>query len=271
MPNNRPPLPRNYYYYLLLLLFAGIVFVGYAFLFPAQEVSFELRQARVDRFLHSATVDTLVSDTPVAAVDTTPDPPTTYHWDLDPESGQMILLFGDSMNEYLRLRLNDYCFKNGYSMHCVIWYGATTKQYGSTDTIAHFIRKYKPTYVLLNFGANELFVRDIRDKRQGYVEHILAQVANLPYVWVGPPNWKEDTGINDLILANTGRGRYFESRRLTLDRYSDGAHPTRAAASDWMDSIALFLSTQARTPLRMDPPDTALSRVPHTTVIAMEK
>jgi hypothetical protein len=184
-------------------------------------------------------------------------------------SNVRFLLIGDSMNEYLRLRLNDYCIANGYKMDCVIWYGSTTKQYGTCDTLAYFIRKYKPTYVLLTIGANELFIRDIIKKRTPYVQHIISQLGNIPFVWVGPPNWKDDTGINDLIVSHVGNSRYFESKKLSFNRCSDGAHPTKSSAYKWMDEIATYLSSDALHPIAMNDPDTSYNKIPHTTILKM--
>ena len=187
----------------------------------------------------------------------------------DTSSGEKILLIGDSMNENLRIRLNDYCIKNGHEMHCVIWYGSTTKQFGTCDTLAHFIRKTGATYVLLTLGANELFIRNIAEKRTGYVKHIIEQMGNLPFVWIGPPNWKDDTGINDLILQHVGPGRYFESKKLSFERKKDGAHPTKSSAFNWMNHIAEYLGNDALHPIAMTPPDTNYNKLPHTTILQM--
>lgn len=229
--------------------------------------------------LQAAKSDNLVEGAEVQSSDSLgslpPDPldkiQQKHTWDIDTTDGQRILLIGDSMNEYFRIRMLDYCRENGHDLRCIIWYGAGTKQFGSSDTIAHFIRSYKPSYIILNFGANELFVKDIRTKRQKFVEHILAQIGNIPFVWVGPPNWKEDTGINDLIRDNVGDSRYYESRRLTFNRYEDNVHPTRQSAADWADSVALFLANDAKVPLKMDVPSQALKKIPTTTILAIEK
>lgn len=267
---NDKPTPRSYWRYLALLAGSLMLFSCYAFLGSDTLFSLHLKKMSVSKYVGHDTIngDTLVSPDALAfggqEVDSTL-PPT------DSTGKVRFLLIGDSMNENLRTRLNDYCIANGYDMHCVIWYGATTKQYGTSDTIAYFIEQQAPTYVLLTIGSNELFVRDIIEKRTDYTKHIVKQLGRLPYVWVGPPNWKEDTGINEMILDNVGASRYFESKRLKLDRYKDGAHPTKTAAFLWMDSIAAFLNTSAKTPIVMMSPDTNYNKVPHTTVLKMVK
>ena len=243
----RSRIPRSYWGYLALMVVSLMLFSCYAFLCKDTLVSFDLKKMSI--VMNSALDD--------------------KHPRTDSTGKVHFLLIGDSMNEYLRIRLNDYCIANGYDMYCVIWYGATTKQYGTSDTIAYFIKKHEPTYVLLTIGSNELFVRDIIEKRTDYVKHIVKQLGRTPFVWVGPPNWKDDTGINEMIVTNVGESRYFESKKLKYDRYKDGAHPTRESASMWMDSIAVYLSRDAHSPIEMTPPEQKYNKVPHTTILQM--
>lgn len=264
----RNGIPRPYWGYLALLIGSLVLFSSYALFFEDTSIDFDLKKMSVAKYAVDDTLcqDSLkIMDSLVAEAqqeDTTQSP-------TDSTGKVHFLLIGDSMNEYLRIRLNDYCIANDYDMYCVIWYGATTKQYGTSDTIAYFINEHKPTYVLLTIGSNELFVRDIIEKRTDYVKHIVKQLGRTPFVWVGPPNWKEDTGINEMIVTNVGKSRYFESKKLKYNRYKDGAHPTRESAAMWMDSIAVFLQNDALTPIEMTPPEKSYKKVPHTTILQM--
>jgi hypothetical protein len=155
---------------------------------------------------------------------------------------QRILFFGDSMLEGLSKRLKQYASENNHDLMNVIWYSSSTKIWGQrADTIAHFIRDFKPTYIFVCLGANELFVRN-PENNDAYVKQILSQIGNIPYIWIGPPNWKEDTGINDLIQKNVAPNCFFASDQLTYERASDGAHPTFSSAAKWMDSIAIWMN-----------------------------
>jgi len=167
---------------------------------------------------------------------------------------QKILLIGDSMLEGLGPRLKDYTAQNHHDLKTVIWYSSSTEYFGRTDTLKYFINEYKPTFIMFVVGANELFVPDIIRKRQGYVREILHQIDTINYVWIGPPNWKDDTGINDLILNNVGKARYFPSKNLNYDRTSDGAHPTRTSAAIWMDSIATWVMRDSYRPIKLEKP-----------------
>lgn len=165
-----------------------------------------------------------------------------------------ILFFGDSMLEGLAKRLCDYTMENGYDLTSVIWYSSSTKLWAETDTLQYFFDKVKPDFVMLCLGSNELFVRDL-EKRDRYIGRLVDKLAGLPFIWISPPNWKDDSGINQLIIDHIGMDRYFDSRHLTLERSSDHAHPTHEAAALWMDTVAVWMSSSAsRHPLRLDKP-----------------
>lgn len=250
---------KSYFRYLCLLVF-GILLLGAIAALP-EDPHFDVSLKRIGLArLPVAAIDS----TATAVVDTVPRFVTDT-------SAQHFLLIGDSMSEHVRVRLNDYCVKNGHSADCVIWYSATSVWYGQTDTLSWFLDKYKPTYVLINLGSNELFVDRIKEKRATYVRHIVEQLNGLSYVWIGPPNWKEDTGINELIDEIAGDGHYFDSRRLTYERASDGAHPVRSSSYNWMDSLAVYLRNDAATRIRMDYPDQYLHKAPPTQIVQRKK
>ncbi|MBP3228809.1 MAG: SGNH/GDSL hydrolase family protein [Bacteroidaceae bacterium] len=171
-------------------------------------------------------------------------------------TAQRILFFGDSMVEGLMGRMDDYAEHNGHQLTSVVWYSSGTRLWAETDTLQHFLNEVRPSYVLICLGANQLFARNLQevDKEIG---SIIARLGTTPYVWVSPPNWKDDTGINELIIKHVGNERYFDSRHLTLARRRDRAHPTAEAAVQWCDTVCSWLSTlQPAHPIRMTRPDT---------------
>jgi len=180
---------------------------------------------------------------------------------------QRILLIGDSMLEGLMLRLKDYTEANHHDLKPVIWYGSSTKIFGTHDTLAYFVRQFKPTYIWICLGGNELFVRGIKKERDPYVKNILRQIGNCKYIWIGPPNWKEDTGINDLIVSNVGDLRFFPSKNLKYQRAKDGAHPTHAAAAIWIDSIASWVVNKSMYPIRLNRPASKTKKTPGATLL----
>jgi len=182
-------------------------------------------------------------------------------------AAQRILIIGDSMLEGLNPRLAAYAKENGHTLNSVIWYSSTTEYWGTSDTLGVFLRQFKPTFIFISLGANELFVRDIVKKRDSYVKNFLRQIGNIPYVWIGPPNWKKDTGINDLIAANIPASRFFISNGMSFNRQKDGAHPTHESAAKWMDSIARWMPLHCDHPIRMTRPEAKKSRPDNVVVL----
>lgn len=170
-------------------------------------------------------------------------------------TAQVILLAGDSMLEGLGPRLAAYADRNGHTLYTVIWYSSTSEKWGKSDKLRSYIEQLRPTYIIMCLGANELFVSDISAKRDRYVKKIIADIDTIPYLWIGPPNWRSDTGINDLIESNTPRGSFFRSEGMTFQRAKDGAHPTHSSAAAWMDSIVSWMPGCSRHPIRMETPD----------------
>jgi hypothetical protein len=167
---------------------------------------------------------------------------------------QRIFFFGDSMVWSLSLRMVQYAAENDHELLNLVWVSSTTRSYAKhVDTLAHFIRKFQPTYIVICLGSNELSVRN--SKRVGsHIETILKTIDTIPYIWIGPPNWKEDAGINNFIKNNVGKDRFFLSRRLTFKRASDGIHPTYASAAMWLDSVAHWMRDSTQYRIAMDLP-----------------
>ena len=65
-------------------------------------------------------------------------------------AAQRVLIFGDSMSEYLGLRLADYANKNGHKLTCITWVSSGTRNWAATDTLQHYI---KPTHVFVCLGS----------------------------------------------------------------------------------------------------------------------
>jgi hypothetical protein len=174
-----------------------------------------------------------------------------------------ILFIGDSMLEGLSPRLAAYCAQNGHKLHSVIWYSSTSEIWGRSNKLQSYIARIKPDYIFICLGANELFVKDIITKRDVYVKNIINAIGDIPYLWIGPPNWKPDTGINKLVATNAAPGSFFLSDGMTFERTKDGAHPTRSSACEWMDSVVRWMPTHSPHPIRLDKPAANTARPTH--------
>ena len=171
-----------------------------------------------------------------------------------------ILFIGDSMLEGLAPRLAAYCDKNGHKLVEVIWYSSSTLCWGQTARLTELINKYHPDYIFVCLGANELYVPDIKKARRPYLKKMLAEIGDIPYVWIGPPNWDEDTGINDMLARDLAKGCFYLSANDKFERSRDGAHPTRASAHKWMDRVIKWIDAQGAHPIRLDYPGEGIAR-----------
>ncbi len=138
--------------------------------------------------------------------------------------------------------------------------------YAHTDTLDYFIKQFKPSFVIIALGANELKMWKPETKRTD-LETIIKKIGNIPYIWVGPPNWTEDTGINNVILQTVGRKRFFPSKNLNYTRQADGSHPDKKSSYMWMDSIASFIMHKSKNPIVLNMPDTTYSKYPSTSIL----
>ncbi len=181
-------------------------------------------------------------------------------------ASKTILFLGDSMLEGLSPRLAHYAHANGHKLYSVIWYSSTTEIWAQSGKITKYINEIHPDYIFISLGGNELFVTDIIKKRDKFVKQILKEIGDIPFVWIGPPNWKPDTGINDMIASNVPQGEFFLSDGMHFDRSRDGAHPTRESAILWMDSIARWMPLHAAHPIKMTKPAAREGRPEHVYV-----
>lgn len=168
---------------------------------------------------------------------------------------QRILFVGDSMLESLSPRVAAYAKHNGHVLNTVIWYGSTTKSWGTSQKMAEYIAKYNPTFIIVSLGGNEMFVRDIKTRHLQPLKNILSQIGDIPYQWIAPPNWKPDTGINELLAENIPADKLFVSKDLKIARTSDKIHPTRAAACDWFDVIVEWMAENQSYRIKLEKPD----------------
>lgn len=185
-----------------------------------------------------------------------------------------ILFIGDSMLEGLKPRLAAYAEANGHKMNAVIWYSSTTEIWGRNGAVKvrEYVKKFKPDYIFISLGGNELFVSNIQEKRQQYVDAILREFGNIPYVWIGPPNWKPDTGINKMLSASCRDGSFYLSYTPDqhYDRARDGAHPTRTSAQAWMDRVCTWVVNKSSHPIRLNRPSKTTASC-HTEILQPAK
>jgi len=155
------------------------------------------------------------------------------------DSIKRILFVGDSQLENLRKPVRKRLMDNNYQLVAsVVWYGSTTKQWANSDTLSYFISKYKPDFVLVALGLNEVHARD-HERRKKYAQTIKSNLEQrkLPYYYIGPAFWMKDKGITTVLQETFGE-LFYPSHLLTLDRSTDGKHPSKDAAIVWFEQVA---------------------------------
>ena len=178
-------------------------------------------------------------------------------------SNQRILMIGESMIEQLYLAFLKYGKYNHHEVKAKIWYGSRFIEWSQNDTITKLIQLYKPTYIIVSIGANELYLPKICERRPELLK-ILAQLKGQNFIWIGPPIPKKDFGIDSMIANAVGEDRYFRSKYMTFQRRRDGVHPKPESARKWADSIAVWIMDKSRYPIRMIKPvkDSTTALVP---------
>lgn len=233
----------------MLLALALVVVMGVAFLDDIKIGSYTVKKAPIADLLFA---EDLEPDDIKQNVDSI----TTENEKIKTDSlPQSIFIFGDSMTYNLALRLAEYAKQNGHTIHSVNWDSSNTKIWADHDTLSYFIRKFKPTHIFISLGSNELYLKN-PDLRKPQVKKILEVIDTIPYVWIGPPNWAEDTGFNDMLQSMCAPGSFFRSAGMSFERKADKIHPTRNSSALWVDSIIRWLPGSAHPFVAEFPSDT---------------
>ena len=242
---------------IILIFVISLIVLGiYSYVDAPIEFSVKVKQSEIKAFLSAPPQEPFLAsslekhlesvlDSLIKGVDTTKVLDTTSH---------KILLTGDSMCEGLMFRFKEYAKANNHELKTVIWYSSTTIWWSESDSLRKLVHKHQPDYIFFTTGSNELFIRNIQE-REKYIQDIISQTGGRKFIWIGPPNWADDTGINDLIIKNVGRDRFFESRHLTFERGPDGAHPTWSSSAVWADTISTWIMEKSRHKILMRKPD----------------
>lgn len=244
---------RAYFKLWLLLLFAFLIMSFIADLKNVRLFDFPIEQMRFasDRIMEEKDIGKLSENSGYIYQKNKMYPTDSLEVDTIPKT---LLFVGDSMIEGMCRRLGAYTEANKYSLYTVIWYGSTTKSWAERNLLAKYVKQYKPDFIFISIGGNELFIRNIEHRRK-YVHKILENTGGIPFLWIGPPNWKEDTGINSLILSEVGRSSFFLSKNLKFERSSDGRHPTWESSYMWMDSVISSVSKSGHLKFKLKKPD----------------
>lgn len=167
---------------------------------------------------------------------------------------QRILLMGDSECGGLCYQLNDYCIQNGHQLVAsFVWNSATILNFAYSDTVNKIIEKYKPTYIFIVLGLNELYARDLTKRKQA-AQILAKKIEGIPYTWVGPANYVNDRGINQVFYESAEKGSFYLTKKLNLPKGGDNRHPSSKGYRIWMDSLAVWVEKDAKYKIVLTPP-----------------
>jgi hypothetical protein len=201
-----------------------------------------LQQAEFKKFLTYNPYKKTAQPLKVVKRDTIPQTDTTK---------QKILLIGDSMVQELELIFAPICANNHHQFRSIAIQSTSIQTYAQSDTLEKMIKEFEPSLVIIVLGSNELTIPDIESRRP-YVNKILQVIGERKVIWIGPPNWRKDTGMNDLLAEIMGEDRFFRSANLKFQRKTDGIHPTYEASVMWSDSIFHWIEHKSRYRIRFD-------------------
>lgn len=249
---SKPEYKKTYLYLWLLLAVALAVIVAIAFLDDVSIGGFSFKQGTFKDVILAPELTEEQKAALKAAEDGNYVEPRVVMAETD-TTVKSVLIFGDSMTILVANRLAAYGEKNGYSVASVTWDASSTVSWSSCDTLDNFIARYKPDFIMVTLGSNELFLKNF-DSRVPYIEKLIAKMGNIPFVWIGPPNWKEDVGFNAMMRKTLPPGTYYDSNGLDLPRGADHIHPTPKGGVIWTDSIMSWMPYTAH-PIPSERPD----------------
>ena len=240
----------------LLLIVALVIFIGLSFADDIKIGSHTLSKARFPETLLARDEpiedisDSIVSDT-TAYLDTEVkplEPDTTVH---------SVLVFGDSMTHHLAMSIAKYGTKNNYKVTGVTWESSSIPGWSNSGKISEYIELSKPDFIFISLGSNEMELKHF-DRRIPQVTKLIEQLDSIPYVWVGPPLWKEDKGVYKMLQKALPDGVLFRAENIEIPRGGDHIHPTKRGADIWADTLMRWI-TYSKHPIMAEHPDTSTS------------
>jgi lysophospholipase L1-like esterase len=125
---------------------------------------------------------------------------------------------------------------------------AETSSYTTSwaSKMERLVSDMQPDLIIINLGANE--VANTNPPAHAYaVRGIVRAIGGRPCVWVSPPLWRKDTGMIDVIRANSAPCRFYDSDKLVgqpIPRQGDKIHPSDKGGAIWADAFWSWLEAE---------------------------
>ncbi|MCH5230958.1 MAG: SGNH/GDSL hydrolase family protein [Muribaculaceae bacterium] len=254
MKNRIPPILSLWF----LITIALAIFVGISFSDDISIGNHTLSKGYFPETLlakeETLKIDTITADTvSVATKEIVIEPDTTVH---------NVLIFGDSMTHNLAMSIARYGTKNNYKVTGVTWESSSIPGWRSSDKIRKYISQTKPDFIIVSLGSNEMELKNF-DRRIPDVEKIVEQIDSIPFIWVGPPLWKEDKGVYAMLEEALPKGVLFKTdQNIEIPRGGDHIHPSRHGAEVWADTLMRWIAHSPH-PILTEVPDSGTSTKGH--------
>ena len=130
------------------------------------------------------------------------------------------------------------------------------KTFARTHHFEEMLAAVDPDLVILTLGTNDVFdphPEALAASVDAIVAKATAPSATRPddgprrCWWIGPPTWRGNTGIVDVIRAHAAPCLFFDSSNMkNVARTRDGIHPSERGGATW--AIAFWERYEARPP-----------------------
>ena len=120
---------------------------------------------------------------------------------------------------------------------------ASLLRYDIVTHLAQSIERHHPDLVLINLGTNEVFV-PAPQALAPRIRAVVRKVGHRDCIWIGPPTWKGDRGLVQVIRENAAPCKFFDSSNMRMDRLRDGIHPTDHGGEQWAERIWPFFRAE---------------------------
>lgn len=235
-----------------------VIFIGLSFYKDLKIGNYTLAKARFPETLLTKVessyeeVPIEINDTLQVPVETEVFPDTTVH---------KVLIFGDSMTHHLAMSIAKYGTKNNYKVTGVTWESSSIPAWGNSGKIEDYLEKTKPDFVIISLGSNEMEIKNF-DRRIPDVQRVVSKLDCIPYIWVGPPLWKEDRGLYPMLKRALPAGVVFQTEDIKIERGPDHIHPTKKGADEWADTLMRWIKKSPH-PILAEKPDSGTTTKGH--------
>lgn len=151
-------------------------------------------------------------------------------------ANKTVLLVGDSMAEGVgpwlqrKVEAAGGRFINGQERSStIVWWQGSGK-------LREMLARHRPDVVFIALGSNEIFIQQPA-LRAPLIKQMVEEIGARSGYWIGPPSWKPDLGLVQVIEENFLPGHFYNSNELKVPRAPDGKHPTAQGYEQWTELV----------------------------------